>query len=535
MSRRSWTATILALVVVIGSTGVPRPVQPGDSAIAGPAYQPPIGGENSSVLLFNAGDEAANVVLSYYAPSGAYVTGDACPGSTGGGASCTQELEPEQIFRFDQFYNPGLGEDYRGSGTLAADQPLETLVIKNIEDKAAGNPPLLSYAIENAPAAAYERVGLPFVPNAAGGFSSRFTVQNTSDRAAACVVITYRDNRGGPITSPPSGEKPNEGRCPNGGWSVLPLGTLVVNAGSKEMPTRAGFAGGAFIDSVKNADGDRPEIVAEADVFEDGGRQFDSYSAHGLALKDDGSPDLLNPADDFARTVMTPLIQKQALDGPGTPWTTRVRLLAGDSRRAFNVSARYIGSGDWSGRRFSCRLYVRRIADDSKCRIPIGFTGYAFFRSPVAIAALVERSQVKAGAYARYAVYRGYANAVQNPKELDLPLVTADYWSGWTSRVRIVSLDGVAPTFDIELIPRLKDSCIKERLTKRIRADEPQFTLNFGARGRYSPWPDGSPGGCFYGALRIKADRPIVAVSSLTLFGFRGDIEAMYSALPRPE
>lgn len=523
------------MVVVFGITNSVDPGARGDDAVAGPAYRPPTGSENSSVLLFNAGGEAANVVLSYYAPSGAYITGDACPGSTGGGVSCTQALQPEQIFRFDQFYNPGLGDDYRGSGTLAADQPLETLVIKNIEDRAAGNPSLLSYSIENAPAAAYRRVALPYTPNAAAGFSSRFTVQNTSDRQTACVVITYRDNRGGPITSPPSGQKPNQGRCPNGGWSVFPLGTLVVNPGSRQMPTRAGFAGGAFIDSLRNSTGGQPDIVAEADIYADGTRQFDSYTAHGLALKADGSPDLLNPSDDFARTVVAPLIQKQALDGPGTPWTTRVHLLAGDHRRAFSVSARYIGSGDWEGRRFSCRIYLRRTADDSKCRIPIGFTGHAFFRAPVAIGALVERNQVKAGPYARYAVYRGYANAVKNPKQLDLPLVTADYWTGWMSRVRIVSLDGIAPTFDLELIPRLKDSCIKERLTKRIRATQAQFTLNFAARGYYSPWPNGSPGGCFYGALRITADRPIVAVSSLTLFGFRGDIEAMYSALPRPE
>jgi hypothetical protein len=227
LSIRTKALAAIIAAVAFGASGGLIPFDSNSPAVAGPGLEPPPGNENSSVLLFNAGAESASVVLSYYGKDGNYLTGDACPGDTGGAVSCTAELGPGQSFRFDQFYNEALGSDYRGSGTLASDQPLETLVIKNVEDTSRGTPSFLSYSIENAPSASYLRLGLPYVPFRAGGWTSRFTVQNTSDRDAACIVITYRDNRGRRIVSPKPSIKPNEGRCPKGGWAVLPLGTLV--------------------------------------------------------------------------------------------------------------------------------------------------------------------------------------------------------------------------------------------------------------------------------------------------------------------
>jgi hypothetical protein len=314
---------------------------------------------------------------------------------------------------------------------------------------------------------------------------------------------------------------------------VLPLGTLVGAPGFQVMNVPRGFAGGAFIESIENSDGRRAEIVGEADVYLEGSRAFDSYPAQGLSLRPNGQPALGDTSDDFSRAATAPWVQDTALDGPGTPWTTRVRLLSADMGKTVGVSARYVGSGRWKGRRFSCRITVKAVGDDGRCRLPKGFTGYAFFRAATPIAAFVERSQLTTGVYARYAGYVAYPNGVVSP-DIDLPLVTSDYWTGWTSRVRILSLDGSAPTVDLDLIPRDRDSCVDDRMSKRIRLTETAFTLSFAARGYYSPWPGGAPRGCFYGALRIHADRPIVAVSSLTLLGYRGDIEAMYRGFPRP-
>ena len=133
---------------------------------------------------------------------------------------------------------------------------------------------------------------MPFLPYKANGWSSRFTVQNTSDRDAACVVIDSSGPVGRPAaTSPAPGLVPSKGRCPKGGWAILPLGTLVATPGFQVMKLPAGFDGGAYIESIANVEGRKAAIVGEGDVYLDGSRAFDSYAAAGPRHREGRPPE----------------------------------------------------------------------------------------------------------------------------------------------------------------------------------------------------------------------------------------------------
>ncbi len=536
MIRLLWaTGAVLSVVALCFMSVLVLGSAPGPARADDPAgSQRPAGSENSSVFLFNAGTAEANIVLSYYDPNGVYRSGDACPGGTTASQNvCSGALSPGQSTRFDQFYNEGLERPYRGSGTLAADQPTHALVIKNIEDESAGDPATLSYSIENAPTTAYRRLYLPLLTKDVEGWRTRFTIQNTSDNEPACVRFSYFDANGRRSVSPPRGTIPARGRCPAGGWSILPLGTKVVTGGSRLMLVPRGFSGAVVVESLPNADAGRPALVAEVDRFRAGGREFGSYTARGITVSPAGVLRLGDPTDDLSRKAYVALIQRKALDGVGPPWSTRVAIVAAEPEQPVKVSAVYVGTGASKGTRRTCRISITGAGDDSACRLPDGFTGYAVFRSRSPIALVWEREQEAAGALSRYAIVEGQPGGSAVTR-VDLPLMVSDYWTGWTSRARILSLDGTAPILDLELIPKQRDSCITGTRLKRVRPLEAAFTLNFAARGYYSPWPNGNPGGCFYGALRITADRPIAVVGSLTLLGFRGDIEASYRGLPHP-
>lgn len=345
------------------------------------------------------------------------------------------------------------------------------------------------------------------------------------------MAVRYAVSGAPVVSSPPEGQTPDAGRCPHGGWAVLARGTYLGDAG--HIAIRPGAVGGAYIESLPNASGLRVPLVAEADTYHEDARAFDSYGALPLGTGEDATPILWDPDDGFSRRLYLPLVQREGLEGGGSPWTTVIHIAAADATGRGAAFIRYVGTGQWRDRRMTCRVALDPVGDDGGCRVPRGFTGYATVRSSKPIAAVVERIQAAGAGFERYSIYTGHPGTILN-SAIDLPLVVDQYWTGWTSRVRLLSLDGTAPVVRLQLIPKPGDSCTTGVMEKRIRLPEPGFTLDLGARGYYSPWPGGNPPPCFYGALRITADRPLTAIASLTLQGFRGDIEATYSAFPRP-
>lgn len=447
----------------------------------------------SWIRVQNVGSAPATVVLTYLDEDGRVVTTD------------TRVLAPGAATNFPQRDNQNLPDGYEGSALIESDQPIIALRRVDMKGLTADMVDGGTLSIGSGGTSVY----LPLVMNQAGPWqtwNSRFSIQNLSDSATACVTITYiGEGSGTPVGYDPAA--PGEGRtdpaCPSGGRPIEPRATLARGPDSFRAP--AGFAGAVRIDSVSNARGvPAANISATAETWNDAFNLVTSY--RGLNRSEAGS------------TVLLPLIEREV--GPDASFNTFVHMQAADTARVVRVRL-HIEGVDGSGApvvkdsEFSfrgARSCVQVAPDETNCltpgdALPSGFSGWARLEASSAITAVVERGSYFYG----YGSYAGTAQS-NGGSRIALPAVNRD------SFLRIMAA-GVGTA----------------SVTARyISEDGSQRTANFSVSGSTTVFVSNHVADGFDGAAFLEADRPIVVVASYGVGGAGPDRGLLYDGVPLP-
>src|SRR5262245_45044560 len=159
--------------------------------------------ENTSSIAQNNGSAAATIVMDIYTTAGVQI-----PSAT----VVYTNVPPGGTRVFAQALNTGLTPGFRGVGVISSDQPINALLVRDIE----ANTFAKSYSIHNAYPTGGTKVTLPYVANALENtYNTRFAIANTGS-AEACVTIQYTFPGGAksPVTDGGSGGL----ACAGGGY-----------------------------------------------------------------------------------------------------------------------------------------------------------------------------------------------------------------------------------------------------------------------------------------------------------------------------
>ncbi|WBL35021.1 hypothetical protein O0235_09500 [Tepidiforma flava] len=127
----------------------------------------------------------ATIVMDIYTPGGVLI-----PSAT---VAYTGNVPPGGTRVFAQAINTGLTPGFRGVGVISSDQPINALLVRDIESNVNY---AKSYSIHNAYATGGTKVTLPYVANALNGlYNTRFAIANTGN-AEACVGRLRMRSRG---------------------------------------------------------------------------------------------------------------------------------------------------------------------------------------------------------------------------------------------------------------------------------------------------------------------------------------------------
>ena len=83
--------------------------------------------ENTSIVAQNDGTAAATIVMDIYTPAGVLIPSASVPFAN---------VPPGGTRVFAQATNTGLTPGFRGVGVISSDQPVNTLEVRDIQDKA---------------------------------------------------------------------------------------------------------------------------------------------------------------------------------------------------------------------------------------------------------------------------------------------------------------------------------------------------------------------------------------------------------------
>ncbi len=161
---------VVSLVPMSVSALGAAPAAPSHGAMAYKQVFPallPNSNENTSVIAQNNGTANATIVMDVYTPAGVLIPSASVPFTN---------VPPGGTRVFAQAVNTGLVQGFRGVGVLSSDQPINALLVRDIEDKATFKK---SYSVHNAYANGGNQVTLPYVANAlAGTYNTRYAIAN---------------------------------------------------------------------------------------------------------------------------------------------------------------------------------------------------------------------------------------------------------------------------------------------------------------------------------------------------------------------
>ncbi|MEP6871839.1 MAG: hypothetical protein ABI939_08325, partial [Anaerolineaceae bacterium] len=134
--------------------------------------------ENTSAIAQNNGVAPATIVMDIYTPAGVLIPSASVP-------FVNVPVGGTRVFA--QAINSGLTPGFRGVGVLSIDQPINALLVRDIESNTGRK----SYSIHNAYPTGGSKIALPYVANALDNtYNTRFAIANTG-AAQACVTILY--------------------------------------------------------------------------------------------------------------------------------------------------------------------------------------------------------------------------------------------------------------------------------------------------------------------------------------------------------
>lgn len=470
--------------------------------------------ENTSVIAQNNGTAAATIALDLYTPGGIYIP-TASIIDTGVPLGATRT--------FAQAVNTGLVPGFRGVGILSSDQPVNALLVRDIES-ASGQK---SYSIHNSSPAGGDVVTLPYVANALNGtYNTRISIANAG-ATTSCVTVTYAFVDG--TRSPVTDSGPGGNGCTTG--YPVAVGGQVSFApdtvdGATAMPAATGNSLMAAIVTATGA----PVTVA-VDAYLSGGLRK-------LAAYDGFVVNASNPsASDTGTTIAIPLALKTA-DG----YYSQV-LLTNPNATVAHTTITYADAN--TGLTYAVALIVAAngVATHSVYSdnvVPIGFVGAATVTSDQPLAAVLFRSKMTtAGSFVDEDLYSAVngvpvARATTSAK---LPLIfrhayQAGSSDGYNTWVSVSVADGGTANLTISAVNDTQNGapgCSAPATYATARTISGSFifyqNLNDASRNGFGALPS-----CFWGGMTITSDRPIIAIANATNDLYSGDNDGTYNA-----
>jgi len=519
--RRLALATVLGALTLIPATVASAGSVPGnrqepavgrgfDHVAVLPALLPN-SKENTSSIAQNNGNAPATIVMDIYTPAGVLIPSATVvyPNVPAGGTRV-----------FAQAINTGLTPGFRGVGVISSDQPINALLVRDIESNTFAK----SYSIHNAYPTGGSKITLPYVANALDNtYNTRFAIANTG-AAEACISIQYVFPGGAkaPVTDSGSGAA----ACAGGGYRI-PVGGQISFApnsvdGAIPMPfSTANSLMAATITSTGST------ITVGVDAYLSGGfKKLASYD--GFIVGGAG-----DTTDDIGTTISIPLAIK--LDG----FYTQI-LLSNPNDSAANATITYVGNTGT----YVVPLSIAANGTGSHSvyevvgGIPEGFVGAATVTSDQPLAAVLFRSKMTtAGSFIDTDLYTA-VNGIPTDRattSAKFPLIFRRAYSGgglfgYNTWVSITVANGGTANVSITAINDTANGapgCTAPATYNSTKTINGSFIFyqNLDSDNGFGAAP-----GCFWGGMTITSDTPIIAIANATNDLNVGDNDGLYNA-----
>lgn len=468
--------------------------------------------ENTSTIAQNNGTAPSTIVMDIYTPAGVLI-----PSAT----VVYSNVPPGATRVFAQAVNTGLTPGFRGVGVISSDQPINALLVRDIESNVNY---AKSYSIHNAYATGGTKVTLPYVANALNGlYNTRFAVANTGT-TEACVTITYvfPGTAQAPVVDAGSGAA----TCSGGGYRI-PVGGQIAFAPTSvdgAIPMPASTQNRLMAATLQTTSS---TITVAVDAYLSGGlRKLASYDGF-----------IVEPASasDLGTQISMPLAIK--LDGFYTQY-----LLSNPNPTAATATITYVGNtGTYT---VNLNIPANGTASHSVYEtvggIPEGFVGAATITSSQPIAAVLFRSKMTApGSFVDEDLYTAVNGIPVNKATTTakLPLIfrrayKTGSFSGYNTWVSVSVADGGTANVTITAINDTSNSapgCNAAGTYTTTRTITGSFIFYQNAEGADTGLGP-TPPACFWGGMTITSDRPIVVIANATNDLNLGDNDGLYNA-----
>jgi hypothetical protein len=519
-------AALAALLLVPFSTtdvfaGADRTVGPAEGTVANALIQPAIlsGKENTSAIAQNRGNANATIAMDIYTPNGVLVAA---------ASQVFTNVPPGGTRVFAQAINTGLATGFRGVGVLSSDQPINALLVRDIQ-AANGRK---SYSIHNAYPAGGNTVSLPYISNNLDGtYNTRFAIANTGN-ATACVSIVYS-------FVPGAGSVGAGGRAPltdagQGGSGCasgrpIPVGGQISFARDNvdgAIPMPAGTNNALMAATVTSTGS--PVTVGVDAYLSSGTRKLASYD--GFIVGAPGST-----TDDIGTTISIPLALKTP-DG----YYSQI-LLSNPNAAAASATITY--TGNTGTHAVTISVPANGTANHSVYSdgtVPVGFVGAATIVSNQPLAAVLFRAKMTtAGSYIDEDLYTA-VNGVPTDRattKVRMPLIFRRAYQapgkfGYNSWVSVSVAGGGTANLTIEAVndPTSGAPGCGTNYTSTVTK---QITGSFiFYQNLDTPTDNGFQNNptCFWGGMTITSNVPIIAIANVTTDLTPGDNDGLYNA-----
>ena len=468
--------------------------------------------ENTSSIAQNNGSAPATIVMDIYTPQGVQIPS----------ATVVFTNVPAGGTRvFAQALNTGLTPGFRGVGVISSDQPINALLVRDIESSSFQK----SYSIHNAYPTGGSKVTLPYVANALDNtYNTRFAIANTG-AVEACISILYTFPGGAkaPVTDSGSGGS----TCTGGGYKI-PVGgqiSFAPTAIDGAIPMPASTANSIMAATITAS---ASTVTVGVDAYLSGGlRKLASYD--GFVVGGAG-----DTTDDVGTTIAIPLAIK--LDG----YYTQI-LLSNANAAAATATITY--SGNTGTYTVPLSIPANGTASHSVYEatggIPEGFVGAATVTSDQPLAAVLFRSKMTSpGSFVDEDLYTA-VNGVPTDRattSAKLPLIFRRAYAsggagGYNTWVSVSVANGGTANLTITAINDTSNSapgCNAPGTYTATKTITGSFIFYQGLTT--DSGIGATPPGCFWGGMTITSDVPIIAIADATNDLNVGDNDGLYNA-----
>jgi len=481
--------------------------------------------ENTSVIAQNNGTAAATIAMDIYTPAGVLIPE---------ASRVETNVPPGGTRTFAQALNTGLSPGFRGVGVLSSDQPINALLVRDIEGNGTGQK---SYSVHNAFGSGANTVTLPYIANNAGGvYQTRFAIANTGT-AVACVTVNYAFDPilsgGGGFNDAPTGQ----GSCATG--YPVPVGGQitfgpVANAAEATQAMPSATAG-KLMSATVNATGSTVTVAVDAYVT-DGKRKLGSYD--GFVYNGANAT-----GDDLGKNIIIPLAIKYGgfysqilMSNPNNTAAT--------CNIVYTAGATSVGVTPGSTYNASVNIPANGTNNHSVytpgSTVPEGFVGAATVTCDQDVAAVLFRIKMTApGSFVDEDLYTAVSGVPTDraTSSAKVPLIfrriggSPDAYNTWVS---VATVDGSSATVTLTTVtdtvstPASCGAAANYTSTKTINGSFVFYqNLDVAADNGLGATPT-----CLWGGMTITADKPIIVIANSTNSLFPGDNDGLYNAFP---